>query len=679
MADTDLSQKDIQDSQLFMQQFLTGLIPDGDFTEGTAEYDHLVKGFSYVFAYLKKLVGNEKARRSLLTLGDMSPDQNVDEAADAILSNLFQSRDRGRVARGPLVVHLSARTDLLVRTTDRFFKTRSLYYLVDSASNYLLPASRLRPNVNSNGEVIDYVGTIPVVAARAGSSYNQQPGRFINFERTNPFITYVENTSPLEGGADSETTSDFIERASVAVSIQALINARSNTSLLRKLFPVIKTVTTIGNGDAEMVRDIITEPGSGLVLHVGGHVDIVVKTPTQEVTERLLVGSSFVRPDEKVLIFRHDNSVNFLTGSGLTGGKPVIPGDVLNLTSGLPEAPFQYLISSVGAQELVVHARTPFSRATDEDTTTSSDLAYTIGNDYPGFSNKHSGSLLAETSRSMTVENGVMLQGRPVYRVKRVEIPVPPTGYEQYIDQAAGGMVFNERVNDVPAIPTGSSLQYRVRVLNPHENQSSRAVTLIELGWPGSDFTDTVVEVTYDTLASFTTIDTYVSDRENRPSAANTLLRARHPVVLSMTVPYAVNSAPTPFRASTGVVFNEAASVESLADFINNYEGENVVDVSLLATEVRAKADTVAAVYPFSIEYELLGPDGRVFKYATTDRVTVFPDGTRGAQLLNPTDFGLPSTDYYAALEKLLRGLGVSDRNLRYLTSIDEISLERRA
>jgi hypothetical protein len=464
------------------------------------------------------------------------------------------------------------------------------------------------------------------------------------------------------------------------VAIQALLNARSNTALLRRLFPIVEQVTTFGMGDAEMVRDVVATPQNGVAFHVGGHMDVVVRTPVREVVEELAIGGSYARADGLVNVLRHDDTlaVDFTTGAGLTSGRPVRPGDVLAVTAGLPEAPFQFVIDDVRPHELRVRPRTPFSEATDEAAAPVT-LSYAIGDNFPAFDNKTIATGSVSTSRTVSESNAVFLAGRPVYRVKRLEVRDPPPGLAPYYDPATGSLLFTDRVNHDPAAVTpGAPLQFRVDVLNPEAAQSGRAVTRVRLGWPGLSLDGYDVVVTYDTLSTFDTINTYVTDAENRPGAADTITRARHPVVLSVTVPYAVNSSPTPFRTTAEAAFDEAAAATSLATFVNAYRGTAVIDVSLLATEVRQAADTVAAVYPFAVEYQLLGPDGRVFKYDTTDRVTVFPDGTHGARLLNPGDFGLDPANYFAGLRALLQSFGVSDRNLCYLSSADEISFERR-
>lgn len=677
---TLLAPSDVSDAQTFMQQFLLALLPDADITQGSAEYDHLVTGFSYIFAYLRQQIGLTQAQQTLLQLASLPPSQDVNEAADAILANLFQSRNQGQYARGPALIHLSARSDITISTTARFFYTRTQYFLVDSQNTFVIPASQLRPVTDSTGAVVEWVGTVPLVASQPGTAYNFPPGQFVNFERFTPFVTYVENVIMFAGGLDVESTSNFVQRASVAVALQALINARSNQSLLISLFPLIQSVVTFGYGDPEMARDLVNDASNGTVLHIGGHVDIVVEMPIQQVVEDLEIGGLFQRPDNAILIFRHDNTVNFATGAGLIGGVPVIPGDYLTIASGLPESPFQFLIAEVEPYELHIDPNTPFSIATDEATGTPPVLVYTIGNNYPTFDNKDSETGSAQTSRTESATNTVMLTGQPVYLVKKVEVLNPPAGFEAYLDPVTNTLLFTQQVNAAPVeVTPGLPLQFQVICANPDLAQSVQAVTQVVIGWPGAVFNGSTLEVTYDSLGSFAAVDAYVSDPLNRPAAANNLTRAPYPIYLSTTIPYSLSSSPSPFSPSAalvnGVLDEDQASI-NLTGFINTYASTTVMDVALLTSQVLTTEAGLAAVYPFTIDYNLYGPDGRVFEYSTTDRVTVFPDGTHGAVLNNPEDFGLPATNYYQQLTVLLQAFGISDRNITYVAESDDITFE---
>lgn len=104
------------------------------------------------------------------------------------------------------------------------------------------------------------------------------------------------------------------------------------------------------------------------------------------------------------------------------------------------------------------------------------------------------------------------------------------------------------------------------------------------------------------------------------------------------------------------------------------------MDVSGLTTRLRfANEGVLATIYGFRVAYDLLAPDGKVYRYETTDRVTVFPSGDDGATLLNPTEVGLPATGYHAALRLKLARLGVSDRTIRYLVAPGAIGFSARS
>jgi hypothetical protein len=86
------------------------------------------------------------------------------------------------------------------------------------------------------------------------------------------------------------------------------------------------------------------------------------------------------------------------------------------------------------------------------------------------------------------------------------------------------------------------------------------------------------------------------------------------------------------------------------------------------------------ATYPFAIEYSLLAPNGKVYKYETDDIVSIFPDNglTSSSRLTNAAEVGLPASGYESALRKALLQMGVSDRTVRYLTTVDDLGLEQR-
>jgi hypothetical protein len=672
MGNYDVTLADVQNAKVFLRAFLSANIPDGDFTEGGVVDDLIVGAHGFVIAWLIKQIGIIRDRQSLLTINNLPPEESVDDAADAILDNFFESRNQGAFARGPVTVHMTQKVDSLIPRTTRFFRTAQLAYYVDSSTDVFVPASTLTPNTDSTGALIDYTFQLNLVAARVGTAYNQASGRFVTADRFSPFLSFVENVTAFAFGLDVQSTTDFISSSQNAISLRALINARSNDALLRAVFPGLEEVLSVGYGDPEMTRDLVSEAASGVNLHVGGHTDIYTRVQTQDVTTQVAINTLTPRADGLVVILRDTAPPS---GSFITAG--VVPGDLLVMAAGIPEAPSQYIVDQVFQDEIWVSQNVPFSVATDEDQSPPA-LTYTVGDNYPLFNDKVSvvASSTATTSLRYAVQNAAILPGGPLYRVSSVQIVNAGPTFDPYRDPLTGNLVFRNRTNfptgSVPA--PGSQLAFQVVCLNPGSSQSDKANQYIQVGWPGVDFTGLTLEVTYTTLSGYASLAAYVEDANNRPLAANTLVRGQHPVYLAFTIPYrqSVNPSTT--------VFDPNASAQALVDFVNNFQSQDVLDQSALATQARAQSSLLAAIYPFVLDYDLLLPNGQVAHFQTSDTVTVFPDGvTTSAQLLNPTDFGLPSMNYFAAWERMLLLFGVSDRTIRYITTLDEVSFLRKA
>lgn len=682
MADFDVNLSDVQESIRFLQAFLETKQPDIDWTPGGPDHEVTIKGQSYPVAILRRAIEVVRKEKSLLSLRDLPASVDVDDMADAILANLLVSRAPGRFTRGPITCRFSRQVDQRVPRNARFFKGTSLVYYPDYATDLILSATDLRPVLGPDGRVLYYAATVNIVAARTGSTYDVEPGPFDAVDPFSPFLLGAENVARLTGGLDVQTTSNLIETAAGALSTRSLGNERSNGTVLTNTLGVERTLT-VGHGDPEMVRDVL-ESTVGR-LHLGGACDLYVRLPLRSVTVRKTVGASATRPDGRAAVFR--DSAPPSGGSFLLAGVAV--GDVLYIKSGIPEAPIQYTVRAVRAYEVEVSLRTPFRVATDENV--SSSIDYSIGRNYPDFDDRlttaGTPSATAATSRSVAMTNRVTLDGGAVYAITKVELlPTTPSALALFRDPLTGRVPFRVRSSTPLVAPVTSTvnLPFRVEVLNPLEAQSPRAVVQVEVGWPGLAVDGLDVEITYDTLTGFDTVGAFVTGT-NRPDPADYLARAFHPVYLSFSVPYSLRSdTSTTARIGRLLVpapsFDAVSAATTLAKYVDEYRAADPLDVSSLVTQVRfAQNASVATIYGFTVTYELFAPDGRVFRYRTTDKVTLFPtDASSGASLTNPTEFGLPATDYYNALRNMLHALGVSDRTVRFIAATDGVTFVER-
>lgn len=683
MADHDLLQRDVQESVRFLQAFLEVQEPEIDYAPGSPDHAVVIKGQSYPFALLRRMIDEVRARQSLLNLRDAVETQDVADMADALLANLLVSRSRGKFSRGIAVVEFSRRVDQRVPRTTRFFKGSGLVYYPDYVDDVLVPAGDMRTVRGADGAILHYSYPVNIKAARPGREYDQPEGPFDAVDPFSPHLLGATNYAPIAGGDNVQTTASAIDAAGDALAARTLGSGRSNAVTLREVFGIEQTLT-IGRGDPEMVRDRATLSVGG--FHMGGCADLYVRAPTRLLTTRKQIGAGYARPDGVTNVFRDTSP----PGAADFNAAGVTPGDVLFISEGIPEAPIQHRVDVVRATEIEVSARVPFSRPTDEGPNPS--IVYSVGNNYPNYDNKvttgGASTTSADTSRTLRADNKVMLAGGPVYRISRVELLSPiPSALAGYTDPVTGRVPFRVRQN-APLLPATSAtvlLPYRVEVLNPGEAQSTRAVTLLEVGWPGLNLNGSTLEIEYETVAGFDTVAAYADSRDNPPAGGDYLVRSFHPVYVSFSVPYALRTdSSTNSRIGRLLAgspsFNPTSTVAELTRFIAGYRGPDPMDVSGLTTRLRfANEGILATIYGFRVSYDLLAPDGKVYRYETTDRVTVFPSGDDGATLLNPIEVGLPTTGYHAALRLKLARLGVSDRTIRYLVAPGAIGFTARS
>jgi hypothetical protein len=666
MATIIIDDQDVKTADAFLTAYLSGKIPDADFSEGSVVRDFVVKAMAYMFAYLQKEIQTVKDRQSILSLSTLPADSDVDDAVDAILSNWFLSRLEGRVSRLPnVVLNFSRQTDVVLTTQTRFFRTASLAFVPEV--DVVVPANELRPTVGSDGVITGYTTTITLKATNVGDEYNVEPGRFVSADTFNPFFLFAENTTEGVDGEGRETTEALLKRAPTAIAVRNLVNERSINTVLRQNFPSVSKVRVVGFGDSEMLRDKVAEGPGHLQMHVGGHTDIYVTTPRTDVTETLDIGAFFARPDNLVNILR-DDSVDF---------SPVSAGDVLRITAGLSGSASEYIIVNKGVDYVEVTPRYPFSAATDEATPVATNVTYSIGNLGPTYNNIIAAQTTGQTSRKIQAANTVALAGQPHYKIKSVERLTGPVGSEVITP-------ITERVNTAPT----TTNQYQVIELNTGTSQSSQAVTQVIVH---SSYTTGRLRITYETLVEYAGVQSYVTDRFERVICSNTLVKAMHPIYVEVVFRYRL--------AAEALIDADPADVaKAVASFVNQYGSEDRLDLSALRSHVRATFPQIGVIYePFDVRYKLLAPDGQVYYFTTKDVLSVLPAWPdNNTRLLNGLALRAPISNAdvdasassgnaalaavaHAAIRDQMAVLGVSDRNLRYIADLADVQITKES
>jgi len=642
----EISRSDVNEATVFLETLLTQNIPNGRFSQGTALRDLTINALAFIFAQLRKDNKSVQAMQSLLTAQtiattDPDIDRAVSNAVNAILSNWFITRNAGAFARGLLTIYVSRKQDYLIPGNNRFLFDRSRAYypdVTDPTITSIINSADLLPVIDADGNVTSYAFQLRVVAARTGVSYNVDPTTWLAGGQFSPFVQKIISTDKFDGGLTLETTSQMIERSETAITVRNLINVRSVSTVLREKFSGIRGLVTIGMGDPEMQRDLKIETASGIDLHVGGHYDIYVDLPRTQTTFQGKLGGLYTRPDNIVNVFRDSSIPNWT----LTD---VRIGDIIKITDGLPDSPRDYVIREIFLSELRASPNNPFFKATDETATYVDYYIYrpVFGPDIQILPTIGVNTL-GETSKRILTANRLTLPGGAHYQILDVAVIDPDAG-DTNISDDDGFVHFTERVPDPPVIlgpPDG--LQYQVINNDPTTAQSM--IQFEELVLPAV-YNEKTVRVTYETVVGMGAIHDFTRDRFERVLAGNPLVKAHTPVYLTMEIGYRA-------KATATALPNETTMNTAVVDLINNFDAEDVIDVSDIIEAIRQADANVGIVFPFTITYRLIVPDGRELEYQTNDIVDLDPSRLQ----VNPawTNNQLPNP----------LALGISDRTVRY-------------
>lgn len=663
---TEISPADVAKAQDLLAAIVSEAEPNGNFAPGTALRDLVIKGLSIVAAQVSAEAATARALQSIRGISTLANNPNraiaddlsVADAADAWLSNWFATRGSGDFARGEVTVAVARRIDYTVPRTARFQYDQRYAFYPDYAADLVIAAADLRAVYDARGQVAYYVFPLRLVAAATGSGYNVDAGQWAGTGGFSNYVLRVTSSDRFYGGQTQQSTADYLRTASTSISVRNLVNAKSIAAVLPQRFPQIRRMLVVGMGDPEMGRDTapafaglggVGDEATGIgQLHLGGCVDIYCELPLFTTQFTATIGGAYARTDRVVASFGTTASVDFIA-------EGIVPGDVLQLDPDAMDGRTDFLIVEVFSDELRVTpspARAFTKRATG--------LLYRIyrplhgadRNVYPLAGSATDGF----TSDFTRTANRFGVPAGAFYDVIDIAVTNPDPS-DPFIDPADGYVHFRERVEVTPVAPlTGTfdtPLPYRVLARDATLSQTSKAFVEIEM--PAA-YNGKRVVVRYDSNSGFDAVDAFVLDTFERTVTGSPLVRAMHPVYLSFVLEYTLRAG---FESPDT---NRIA--QALVRYINTFDPREVIDVSDITTFVRNTVPAIDTVYPFTIDYQLLAPDGTTVDYATTDRVVMH-------------ETKLVDTGIVRTAAELLR-MGVSDRTTRFVTNVDRIDFVER-
>lgn len=238
---------EIVEAQLLAKQILQAQYPDLDLRTGTALADLVLTPNAFLLALINKGLNYYFAQNTIAGITD-DTDQDI---LNAVLSNWFLTRNLGTYAVISARLYFARQKNVTLSSNVFFSPDNTLMYFPQATVTINSAAMSYDSSQN------EYYFDINLQAAAQGTQYNLASGSLLYFSNFDPYFLHAEINFLVDSSTSGETNSEFISRASTAISTRNLINNPSIISNLQQTFNYLDRVVPIGMGDPEMIRDQI--------------------------------------------------------------------------------------------------------------------------------------------------------------------------------------------------------------------------------------------------------------------------------------------------------------------------------------------------------------------------------------------------------------------------------------
>ena len=251
----------------FIIQRLREYDPNRTVAPGTGWYELMVAPLSVILQPMRDDIAALTISQTVLqVINATDPNAFSEDVLDALLSNLLVDRRLG--SRGTTTVRIrfyEAQAFSATAAALTFSTTTGLQFNNTTAQSF----TQAQVNVNFDGQF--YYVDVPVQSSTEGSGFNVAIGDINTMDDEPANVVDVANVSAVADGVTRETNLELIDRARQEITVRALVTAPGIFSTITNNFESIRSVSPVGMGDDEMMRDIIQN------AHVGGYVDAWVK------------------------------------------------------------------------------------------------------------------------------------------------------------------------------------------------------------------------------------------------------------------------------------------------------------------------------------------------------------------------------------------------------------------
>ena len=311
-----LSDAELEQARSFLRETLGNEYPSLDLKTGSVWNDLLIR-IAAIFHALEQQDIEALQRSMSLAAINADPTLADPDYVNGVMSNFLIERDDGAKATGYVRVILNALQTTIINdgttftTGEYVFTTEATYVGVTDATAVLRSTERLI-ELRSDG---NYEFTIPVVAAAEGTGYNIEKGTDLTMSPAPTPLVLSEAAVDFESGLAQETNAALTAKLSNGITAKVLSGRQHIAALLREQLASIASISIIGFGDPEMLRD----KHNVMQLAVGGKSDIYVQTQPAPIRKTLTVTATLVDAETKEWQFgiARDDAPGFLLVSSV--------------------------------------------------------------------------------------------------------------------------------------------------------------------------------------------------------------------------------------------------------------------------------------------------------------------------------------------------------------------------
>ena len=251
----ELDPEKVQQSLDFISSLTQEEHPTIDVKFGAIHNQLLLPSAEHAAANQEDISRYEKSS-SLKTISE-DPSLADPDMVDAVLSNKGIVRNEGDAATGNLTIVVSELSPVTIATGTRFtangksFATEATYSAKTSSVNVDSDTDRVLTTIGDG----NYSFTIPVIAEEIGTASSLKKNTLVETNTVIANLVKIFATADFSGAVNTETNAQLLLREQEGIAASALGNRINGAALLREQFPSLISLSIIGLGDAEMLRD----------------------------------------------------------------------------------------------------------------------------------------------------------------------------------------------------------------------------------------------------------------------------------------------------------------------------------------------------------------------------------------------------------------------------------------